>query len=490
MRRLTALRYRQTILGALPATLTLLGLALLVSPPAEGQRLLWRYVIDSWGVSEHGPTVGPDGTIYVDDLFGELHAISPQGERLWVYQLNEPGTQGSGAEGPIAVAEDGTIYAVGTQLGGIARLHAIHPDGTRKWVFTTTDTQGFIAGPGIGPDGNIYAVVNVDPGMDAIGAFSLTPAGDLRWSDRGDPAYSNGSIFGQRMIFDGEGFWVGFNGDNDVPPALRKIAFDGRLLVYIGDGCQSVPEPGPNGGVVVGLGVCGVTAYSVAGELAWMAETPPGTSTMVIPSSGPDEAVYTAYNLDGFWALNADGSTRWLFDDPALGVVEDLGVSPDNRVLVSGGGLIGVPGWIRGYDPADGSLLWQEDLPMEEGNLRSASRPRFPPDGRTAYISVRDGLSETTSYLYAIDVSGPGPVCGDIRRLQARCSNGRLQARVQLFDTSHDGETLSVAFDGVPQELTIAGGRAQGMQRANPGAHEVEIVDPAGCFPARTVICP
>jgi hypothetical protein len=472
------------------ALAALLVVGLVTLPSYAGDRFLWRYPLDSWGVTEHPPAVAPDGTLYVDDLFGALHAIAPDGTGLWTYSLNDPGEQGSAAEGPIAVAGDGTIYAVGTELGGRARLHAVGSDGNRDWIFQTEGTQGFIAGPGIGPDGNLYAVVDVSASQEAIGAFSLTPVGSLRWSDRGTPEYIVGSLFGQEILFDDGGFWVAFNGDNGAPPALRKLGYDdGDLLVYIGDGCQSVPSQAPDGTILVALGACGVSAYNPSGELDWMAPTPAGTSTMLLPTPGPDGAVFTAYNLDGFWALEPDGSTRWLNDDSALGVVENLGVTPDNSTLISGGGPIGQSGWVRGYDPLTGDLQWQEELPQGEGNLRTSSSPSFSADGRTAYLTVRDSGSDTVSWLYAFDVSGPSPACGDLQRLQVRCRAGRLQARVTLFDGSFDGETVTFRIDGADRSAPVVDRRAQVSLPGAAGDHTVELVEPAGCFAPRAVTC-
>jgi hypothetical protein len=170
-------------------------------------------------------------------------------------------------------------------------------------------------------------------------------------------------------------------------------------------------------------------------------------------------------------------------------VVEDLGVSSDDSVLISGGGPIGQSGWVRGYDPASGDLLWQENLPQGEGNLRTSSSPTFSADGRTAYLTVRDAGSETTSWLYAFDVSGPSPACGDLQRLQARCRAGRVQARVTLFDGSFDGGTVTLLIDGVEHAAPVVGRRAQISVPASTGEHSIELVDPTGCFAPRTVTC-
>ncbi|MDX1450577.1 MAG: hypothetical protein R3246_16130, partial [Acidimicrobiia bacterium] len=58
-----------------------------------------------------------------------------------------------------------------------------------------------------------------------------------------------------------------------------------------------------------------------------------------------------------------------------------------------------------------------------------------------------------------------------------------------MVDSSFDGMTLTVEVDGAPRVVTISGSRAR-MQVPVPGpSATVELVEPAGCFPAQTVSC-
>lgn len=85
---------------------------------------------------------------------GFLYALTPTGALKWVY---DGGSVGS--SGPTVVGRDGTIYF--GLASPKAAIHAVNPDGTRKWIFLAPDSQGTIGGPGVGPDGNIYAIFDI-----------------------------------------------------------------------------------------------------------------------------------------------------------------------------------------------------------------------------------------------------------------------------------------------------------------------------------------
>ena len=108
---------------------------------------------------------------------------------------------GVGNIGPVSVGADGTIYVAGlVDVPGpltTEAVFALNPDGSQKWVFDDTGTEQIIAGPNVGPDGNIYAVME---GVDGIGFFSLTPAGNLRFAvDSGE--FDDYGSLGEEIVF-------------------------------------------------------------------------------------------------------------------------------------------------------------------------------------------------------------------------------------------------------------------------------------------------
>lgn len=149
-------------------------------PLREG-RIAWKFQADSLYFL-HRAAVSPVGVVHARDTYGFLYAIDAGGGLLWIYNAGGY-PSGGGGDGPVALGPDGTVYVVGDPLGPDVQIHAVSPQGQRLWVFTDTNTQGVIAGPAVGPDGNIYIVTD----YGGRGIDSLTPTGQLRWSDVGSP---------------------------------------------------------------------------------------------------------------------------------------------------------------------------------------------------------------------------------------------------------------------------------------------------------------
>ena len=211
-----------------------------VSPRAPDGQVNWRFTCDGRGV-RHRVGIGSNGTIYAQDTDGLLYALSADGALLWITD-----TGGQGGEGPVVVGADGTIYVAANPLGPTVDIVAVEPDGSIRWRFTDTDTQGLIAGPGIGPDGRIYAVIE-QPGL---GAVALDPAdGSLIWSNPGSPPVNEHGQLGIEIAFGIDRFYVAFDERAHNPIALiYGFSLDGGQVFAVGrpDG-NAEAEVGPNG---------------------------------------------------------------------------------------------------------------------------------------------------------------------------------------------------------------------------------------------------
>lgn len=340
---------------------------------------------------------------------GKLYAINPNGTQQWLVQLGW-----GGAEGPVIVGPDGTIYvasSVPTTRGSEGAIFALNPDGTQKWVFDQTGAF-IIAGPGLGPDGNIYAVTDLGDG-DELGLFSLTPAGALRFAVG---SFTEGGPTGEEIVFGSDQLHFAFDGEG-----LFAYDLNGNFRWNVPIGVSS-PQPqaaiGPNGNVVIGTGPnpTNLTAYTPSGAQAWTFYEFPG-NTLTYPDVGPDNVSYVVRNLSTLHAFNANGTQKWRYVDPSI-LFEPV-VSPDNDLVFMGGRITyGEPGLFFAASTA-GKPLWQVNLPTQPGfepygQLVPISRPAFSPDGNTAYTVVDvagDGSSSNPySFLYAIDTSsGPTP---------------------------------------------------------------------------------
>ena len=144
--------------------------AVLISLDSSGnrrwrsERIGWQAPVPNTGFT---PAIAANGTIYACGLYS-LYAFDRNGKRKWRYDFPlrdncmESGivTTGSHHSGP-TVGADGTIY-VNTQAGGHGTetveggVFAFRPNGTLKW---RTHDLGGTAAPIIGADGTIYSAV-------------------------------------------------------------------------------------------------------------------------------------------------------------------------------------------------------------------------------------------------------------------------------------------------------------------------------------------
>jgi outer membrane protein assembly factor BamB len=372
-------------------------------PTVQGT-VAWRFEVLANYIS-HRADVGRDGTVYFNDSSGFLYALTPEGALRWVYD-----GQSVGSAGPTVVGRDGTIY-FGLSSPDAA-VHAVNPDGTRKWVFLAPDSQGVIGGPGVGPDGNVYAVFDI--GGD-IGAVSLTPDGTLRWNNLGSPRIAEFGQVGRELPFGGGNFYFTSTYYGDV------YAFDlatGAQQAFANAGTADQAAASRNGILYVPTGLR-LNAYTRTLQFRWAFFGDVGTVTNdhTAPDIGPDGNIYISRNLSELWSLTPRSSgpiVNWFV--PSLlagGPIPGPIVSPTNEIILMGGQTTyGRPGLIQAFSTADGALLFQINIPKEPDGTCAVpyARARFTRAGNRAYIPAAQ-LCEVPdqyhSWLYAIDIVTP-----------------------------------------------------------------------------------
>jgi len=373
-----------------------------VSAPQGNGSIRWQFEVDA-DYMEFRPTIGPDGTIYFQDVDGHLYALRPDGSVKWIFQGGYP-------SGPVAVGADNSTY-----IASGPTIQAISPNGTLMWQFTDPNSQGVIAGPAVGPDGKIYAVMD----LIGLGAVALSPAdGHLVWSNSGNPRLAEYGQLGLEIAFgpastggQPDQFYVTCdNSTTHVYGHLYAFSLDGQQRWSASLGGISQPPQvavAPNGDISLG-----VAAYDPSnGSVRWSAYSELGSGSSLPPDVGPDGRVYVlAQYQSTLAALNGqNGSVFWRI--PGVGFEEGPVVSPLNDVVVVGGrDNYGLPGYFKAFSTS-GHFLWQINLPGEPypGMFEFPfDQGRFSRDGLTVYMGTSiSGEPEDNlhCYLYAIQTA-------------------------------------------------------------------------------------
>ena len=373
-------------------------------PPASGH-VNWRFQMDA-PYSMVRPVIGPDGTIYMVDVLAHLYALAPDGGLKWI--VNAAGDKG------VAVGVDGTIY-----VASESDIKAFNPDGSTKWTFVQNPRAFICLGVAVGPDGNIYSV-----GVDGLGVFSLTPAGQLRWAV---PEPYN------RPIVDYAEIVFGLNGSNQqlyfgANAHTRALRLDGTSVFTVNGSFQ--PGIGPDGSVHSPL-----ASYSPNGTLIWNFISPYPYNTFSPADVGANGIHYFTQNQIQLFALNTGGSVSW-----RVTLKNNMGgpvVDPFNSLLVLGSAnALNIAGSIQALSAAGGKELWTVTLPAEDPtvfnptlgaygfNQGVSTRGRFTPDGQTVYFMTYTATGDTNtsrSFVYSISTGAssappPPPVTAQVLR--------------------------------------------------------------------------
>ena len=362
-------------------------------------RLQWRFQTDDY-VPLQFVARGPNGTVYVSDWAG-LYALSPDGGLVWF-------VSGAGGGRPISFGTDGTIYT-GSAPGLGLLVWALNPDGSVQWTLpATAANQPLLAGPNVGPDGNIYAVQDTNSG-EGLGHFSVDGNGNLRYSEVFYWSFAGGNS----EIKFGNGQWYGsWQVNASAAAAIHafdmnngNILWDGFDLTFSANG---YPVLDASGRLMMSHAGSGISAVTPDGDLDWFATHPGGSNSVLQPVVGASGTLYSGLWLGvEFWALDSAGNTIWVMSDNGH-MLQKMQVAPDESTIVANGAqTFGQPMWVRGHDTVDGSLIWHEELPPENGvnQFPSSWQPLFTPDSQTVYVATGFvGSVNDYGYVYAFDV--------------------------------------------------------------------------------------
>lgn len=294
----------------------------------------WSFEI---GDTASSPAIGSDGTIYVGGSGSKFYAINPDGTEKWVFITPSyvDGSPGINAEGTIF------IQSVGGYVDGY--LHAIDPDGTEKWKFRTSVSFDESAScPSFAKDGTIYV-------------------GSTKYLWAIYPDGLNGYVNIQDRCT---------NGPYTSSPSIGP---DGT--VYIGS-C------GPFQGGVHSVGI-NWWHFKNAGEVRSS------------PAIGSDGTIYVGSEDGGFYAINPDGSQKWVVDTNTIYSSPVIGIDGTIYIQASGGGLYAI-------NP-DGTEKWHNHL---LGTIAAASTAAIGDNG-TIYVQGCQFVGSTSrGGLFAFNPDG------------------------------------------------------------------------------------
>jgi outer membrane protein assembly factor BamB len=264
----------------------------------------------------------------------------------------------------------------------VATLHhvtAVAPNGTIRWThIEPTSGQGVIAGPTVGPDGNIYVISDIG----GLGAYALSPQGALLWSNAGNPVFLEYGQLGAEIVFGAGRLFAAFDEYGVYPTnVLYALSLGGTQQWAVPAPAsddifmqrQAQPAVGPNESLYL-TGLNSQQGWQLVrfdpntGSVVWTFSRWPANG-MSPPSVGPDGSIYYSRSLGYLDSVNSAGEHRWTFFDASI--VELPRVSPDGSIVVAGDRPdFGQPGRLRGWNSASGELDFQVELPTGDSGFQ------------------------------------------------------------------------------------------------------------------------
>ena len=276
---------------------------------ARDGTLKWSYATGD--IIFSSPAVAHDGTVYIGSDDDHLYAVTPgEGKPRWIVQLGAcPQRVGVGPEasrcdvdaGP-TIGPDGVLY-----VGGDG-IYAINPDGTLRWHFVT---NGHVSSaPALLPDGTVVA------GSQDNTLYAVTPReGRPRWIVQLGacpqrvgigPEASRCDVDGGPTIGPDGVIYTGGDGIYAINP-------DGTLRWhFVTNGhVSSAPALLPDGTVVAGSQDNVLYAVAPTGQKRW--DFRAGADIEPAPAIGDDGTIYVGSDDHKLYAIGPDGVLRWAF---------------------------------------------------------------------------------------------------------------------------------------------------------------------------------
>ncbi len=358
-------------------------------------RLKWRLKLPDQYVPVR-PIVGSDGAVYAMGNFGHIYAVNADGSVRWVV------SPAGGVSGCLGMLKDGNLVVGGG--GGVQALSAV--DGSTLWTFPIQTP--LVAGPSVGPDGNIYAADDSRWSQSVIGAFILSPNGQLIWS--GGKYYRRGGGWTPQEVKFGGGnayFWSDYSstGDPDVLGGLNALRLGGGLSWRVVDGVGILPDANPSGDVAL-FRPSDIEMRNASGGMIWSQNLGVfGGQPQVEAVVASDGRTYFTTSAAKLHAISPTGQI--LYSKLIGGIVSNHIVRADaNQIALQYQPNWGIAAQIQGYDK-NAVLQWSQELPIEFGmTIVCYNLMEYDATGDTLYFGTAGPYTaayEAHCYLYALD---------------------------------------------------------------------------------------
>ncbi|NJM41570.1 MAG: PQQ-like beta-propeller repeat protein [Anaerolineae bacterium] len=208
-----------------------------------GAKIWSANITNTW--TNHGITIGSDGTLYFGAADGWLYAINPDSSLKWKYQI------GSWINGVPALDSQGNIYIGSTTQS----VYALRPNGTLIWSFLT---DNFVdASPSIDESRNTIYVGSVGGTLYALDRLT----GTKRWEYK-----AGGALYRAAAIGTDGRIYFGSTNNNFyalLPSGLKvwSVLLDGQI--------HGLPSIDAANNIYVGTEGGTVFAIKADGTIRW-----------------------------------------------------------------------------------------------------------------------------------------------------------------------------------------------------------------------------
>jgi outer membrane protein assembly factor BamB len=371
-----------------------------------------QWTFPTGGTIDASPAIGPDGTVYIASMDGNLYSINPaNGHTNWFFQIGTA-EDGSTIASPVIDPTRNVIYVT----SGNGNLYALEASsGSIIWT-TYLGGVGDMA-PAITPDGStIYVTIddgNGSPcsnGLEAINASDGSFKWILNLPDKLEPESSpvagpDCSIYFMAMDEVDAG---PFGTPDPSTGKLLAVSSDGNLKwsypIPILDEIDVSPAIDTNGTIYVCSWDGGLYAVNTNGLLKWRFDTGTGAANYASPSIDTNGNVYFGdwYYSGGYYggnfigqlfAVNPQGIGNAIFT-VAGGIQSTPAIGADGTIYVTAiGGYL----YALQYNgtPGDGTLAteqWQYPGANNNPVGVSESSPAIGTNGTVYFGSEDDNL--------------------------------------------------------------------------------------------------